>query len=391
MFLAEYRAKEILAAAGIAVPESRLARTPSQAGEAAAQISADRFAVKAQVSAGGRGPAGGVRFAASVDEAFVRTAEMLNQPLITTQTGPEGEIVEAVLIETVIEDFDSIYVALVIDQRTARPALLVSPAGGSDFEERAESEPEVIRVLDLPESGDLESLLPAIEGLFRDLGLRDTAVRNAAKLSVKLVDVFREKDATLLEINPLAITRNDEAIALDAKMIIDGAALFRHPDFEALARDIRIDERERLAQENEINFVRLSGNIGVVANGAGLGLATNDLIAEHGGAPANFMDIRTTATSFQIARGVQILIEDPDVAVLLVNVHGGGMTLCDTIAEGLSFAYARSDRKPPIIYRGAGQNAPWALDILKSRKLGFEEMSSMSMAAKRAVQLAAEA
>jgi succinyl-CoA synthetase beta subunit len=171
-------------------------------------------------------------------------------------------------------------------------------------------------------------------------------------------------------------------------MVIDDSALYRHPEFAGMAREAHRDEYERVARENEINFVKMDGDIGVVVNGAGLGLATNDMLIDAGGRPANFMDIRTTATSFQIARGVGVLLDDPGVNVILVNVHGGGMTVCDTVAEGINFAYSRSARKVPIVFRAAGQNAAWAQTIMKDRRLPLEPRDDIAGAAARAVALA---
>ena len=192
-----------------------------------------------------------------------------------------------------------------------------------------------------------------------------------------------------MEINPLALSEDGEWIAVDAKIVLDGNALYRHPEYEPLVYEANRDDRERVARENEINFLKMEGDIGLVVNGAGLGLATTDMVIEAGGRAANFMDIRTTATSFQIAGGVRLLLDDPEVKVILVNVHGGGMTVCDTIAEGINFAYMRSKRRLPIIFRAAGQNAEWALTIMRDRHLPFEACDSMSKAIGRAVGLAA--
>ena len=178
-------------------------------------------------------------------------------------------------------------------------------------------------------------------------------------------------------------------MAVDAKIVIDGNALPKHVELEPLVSQAAIEDSERIAQDNNVNFVEMDGNIGLVVNGAGLGLATLDLVVDKGGKPANFMDIRTTAGSFQIAKVIQMLIERPDLKVMLVNVHGGGMTVCDTIAEALNFAYSRTGSKVPIIYRAAGQNAPWALSIMQNRRLPFREYYSMTEAVEAAVRAAA--
>ena len=386
MYLAEYQVKEILSKYDIPIPEGRLARTPEEAERNARSLNRNNLAVKAQITAGGRGLSGGVQFSTTPDGVRRKAARMLGEPLITPQTGPKGEVVEAVYIEDVIEIVQSLYLAVVIDQRTAIPILLASPEGGVDFEEKAQTNLDILKSLTLTVDGDLSGI--DLDGFFASLGLSGDAFARVVETARKLVGVYFDHDATLLEINPLAITEDERVIAVDAKMIVDGSALYRHPEFEAFARDSKLDENERIAQANEINLVRLEGNIGVIANGAGLGLATNDLLIEKGGKPANFMDIRTTATSFQIAKGVDLLLANPKVKVLLVNVHGGGMTVCDTVAEAINFAYARSSRKLPIVYRAAGQNADWALTIMKDRKLPFEKMDNMTDAAARAVAIA---
>ena len=171
-------------------------------------------------------------------------------------------------------------------------------------------------------------------------------------------------------------------------MVIDDSAAYRHPEFDDMARAMPRDEYERVARENDINFVRMEGDIGVVVNGAGLGLATNDMLVDAGGAPANFMDIRTTATSLQIARGIGVLLENPAIRVILVNIHGGGMTVCDTVAEAIAIAYSRSTRKPPVVFRAAGQNASWATRIMKDRRLPFQPYDDIGEAVARAVALA---
>ena len=193
---------------------------------------------------------------------------------------------------------------------------------------------------------------------------------------------------TLLEINPFARTRDGRWVAIDAKIALDGSALFRHPEFESLVEKQGLTETEMEAAENNINLVRMDGNIGIVSNGAGLGLATNDMVFDAGGMPANFMDIRTTATSFDIGKGVSLLLNEPKAKVILLNVHGGGMTSCDTVAEGRSFAYSRSNRHLPVVARLAGLNAEWGTRILKDRKVPVEIHETMTGAVKRAVEIA---
>jgi succinyl-CoA synthetase beta subunit len=275
---------------------------------------------------------------------------------------------------------------LVIDQRTALPTLLAARDGGVDFEANAGANPDMLETLALSVDGAHDDA--DIAGFLDRLGLSGDAAASVKELFVAAIRAFFATDASLVEINPLALTPDHRAIAVDAKMVIDGNALARHPELDPFVREAPIEESERIARENEINFIKMDGDIGMVVNGAGLGLATHDMVIDAGGRPANFMDIRTTASSFQIAKVVGLLIADPSIKVILVNIHGGGMTVCDTVAEAINFAYARSDRHPPIVYRAAGQNAPWALSIMKNRRLPFEKFDDMTGAVARAVAVA---
>ena len=371
--LPEYKSKELLAQYGVPVPTGKLARSAKEAEEAAASISAKKFVVKAQISAGGRGLAGGIKFAATPTSVHDEAAKMLGNPLVTDQTGPEGETVESVYVEAAEDTAAECFAAFALDLDTGHPMLLASTEGGVAFEERAKMDSDTVKTLILS-AGDAEKAIAAFLGT---LGLDAGA---AAPLAAAL-QAFTETDMALLEINPYAQTKAGKWIALDAKIVLDASAAFRHPEFEALAPKPKDDAPN-------INFVALDGDLGVIVNGAGLGLATNDMIVDAGGKPANFMDIRTTATSFDIARGVEMLLADKRVKALLLNVHGGGMTVCDTVAEGVAFAYSRSDRKLPVIARLAGVNAEWGNRILTDRKVPVEVFDAMKPAVARAVERA---
>jgi succinyl-CoA synthetase beta subunit len=389
VYLPEYQAKEILGQYGVTIPEGSVAYSPDEAEERARRLSCEKFAVKAQILAGGRGAAGGVIFAATPSAVREAAEQLIGKRLVTEQTDAAGEQVMRVYVEAAISVKQSLYLALIIDPKNALPTLLGSAQGGRDFESSAREDPSILETLPLGFDGAVDP--DALSTFLLKIGVKGDAQANARDMILSAVRAVFANDVVFLEINPLVITDEGKAIAVDAKMIIDDNALYRHPEFEQMAHDAVRDEYERVARANDINFVRLSGNIGVVVNGAGLGLATNDMIVDAGGKPANFMDIRTTATSFQIARGVQLLLEDPDIKVLLVNVHGGGMTVCDTVAEALGFAYARASRKPPIVFRAAGQNATWATTIMKDRRLPFESADDMTTAATRATGIAREA
>lgn len=386
MYLSEYQAKEILAQYGVSIPEGRIAGSPDEAEACAREIRCEKYVIKAQISAGGRGMAGGIKFAATPSGVRSSAAELIGKRLVTEQTGPAGEEVEQVYVEAAVDIDRSLYAALVIDQRTALPTLLGAREGGIDFEANAGANPDILETLALSVDGALDDA--GIAGFLDRLGLSGDAAASVKELLAAAIRAFFATDASLVEINPLAITPDHRAIAVDAKMVIDGNALARHPELDPFVREAPIEESERIARENEINFIKMDGDIGMVVNGAGLGLATHDMVIDAGGRPANFMDIRTTASSFQIAKVVGLLLADPSIKVILVNIHGGGMTVCDTVAEAIGFAYARSDRRPPIVYRAAGQNAPWSLSIMKDRRLPFEKFDDMTGAVARAVAVA---
>lgn len=371
--LPEYKSKELLAQYGVPVPTGKLARSSSEAETAAGSIAAKKFVVKAQIAAGGRGLAGGIKFAATPTSVHDEAAKMLGQPLVTDQTGPEGETVESVYIEAAEETASECFVAIALDLDSGHPMLLASTDGGVAFEERAKMDGDTVKTLVL--SGDDDG--KPIADFLGTLGLD----ADAAPPLVAALQAFTETDMALLEINPYAKTKDGKWLALDAKIVLDASAAFRHPEFEAMAPPPK-------KETPNINFVALDGDLGVIVNGAGLGLATNDMIVDAGGRPANFMDIRTTATSFDIAKGVETLLADKRVKALLLNVHGGGMTVCDTVAEGVAFAYSRSERKLPVIARLAGVNADWGNRILTDRKVPVEVFDAMKPAVKRAVERA---
>lgn len=383
MDLPEYESKELIAQFGVAIPDGRIASTPAEAEEMARAIKSERYMVKAQITAGGRGLAGGIKVAATPSAVREEAKRMIGSKLVTEQTGPTGQPIRAVYVEAAVDIASDYFIALAIDPATARPMLFASTRGGVEFEQAARMDPDVVKHLSM--AGEGESLEKEVASFLEGLDFPDP--KGAAKMIHFLQRAFLANDMTLLEINPFARTRGGEWIAVDAKVSFDDNAKFRHPELEAIAADPYLSPSERVAQENNINLVKLDGSIGVVVNGAGLGLAVNDMLVDAGGRPANFMDIRTTATSFDIAKGVELLLEDPKVKILLVNVHGGGMTVCDTIAEGVAFAYSRSQRKPPVAARLAGQNADWGLRILRDRKVPVDVFPTMTGAVARAVEL----
>lgn len=366
MDLHEFQAKELLARYGIRIPKGRLADTPVAAESAARGLASRRFAVKAQILAGDRGRHGGVRFADTPALVASEAGRLLGRQLATGQTAPRGLSVRWVYIEEAIASTQFFYAAVALDRATGRPMLLASERGGDDIEQLAAGDVNVIKKISLTLAGGTAD--GDFVGLARCIGLEGPHLMAAERLFRQVATAFVALDATLLEINPLALIDGPKFVALDAKLTIDDNALFRHAYLRGL-RDFTVrdegDPVELEAQRHQINYIRMGGDIGIVANGAGLALATLDMLCDAGGRPANFMDIRTTASSLDIARGVQLLLDDPAVRAILVNVHGGGMQACDTIAEGIGIAVHRSPgRAPPVIICMAGNHADFAKKVL---------------------------
>ena len=354
MYLHEAHAKALLAEYDIPLPQGVIARTAQDAAAHATAISGP-VAIKALIHAGGRGLAGGVHIARTPQEAERFAGDMLGSTLVTAQTRRKGETVHEVLVEQALDFPRSLYLSLIVDQRRAVPTLIAAAEGGTAFEAAAQDTPAMVQKYPLGADGSHNP--PALAAFLDMLGVPDSHLEAVLGVVEAMVRAFIDRDATLIEINPLALLADGRAIAIDAKIVLDGNALFRQPDLSTLRDTARNNAAEQLAQANEINFVKMDGEIGLVVNGAGLGLATHDMIIEAGGRPANFMDIRTMATAEQIATGIGLLLDDPGVRVLLVNVHGGGMTTCDRISDALALAMTGRADPVPVIFRVAGQNA----------------------------------
>jgi succinyl-CoA synthetase beta subunit len=385
MNLHEYQAKEILAGYGVSVPLGEVAETASSAERVARKLPGKRYVVKAQVHAGGRGRAGGIKIVDSIAAVGKAADELLGQTLVTEQTGPEGRSIRAVYVEEAIEFKRDVYVAVLIDREAGKVSLIGAEKGGEDIEERAAAKPAIIKTLMVNPDGSAAK--GAFEGFAKKLSLTGDLAKKAATLFQGLAKAFVEKDASLIEINPLAVTTGQDLLALDVKMVLDDNAMFRHPNVRNLQDKDELDPVEMQAQANEINYIRMDGNIGVVVNGAGLALVTNDMLSDAGGVPANFMDIRTTASSLDIAGGFDLLLTNPNVKAVLVNVHGGGMQRCDTIAEGIGISMKRSDRKVPIVLRFAGNNANYGRTLLGNYGVSYVEAQDMDDAIERVVAL----
>ncbi|MGH6925914.1 MAG: ADP-forming succinate--CoA ligase subunit beta [Propylenella sp.] len=386
MNLHEFQAKEILARRGVPVPPGQVAWTAEEAGQVAKELGGARFAVKAQILAGGRGEAGGVKIAYSPDEVRDAAGAMLGSKLVTAQTRAAGRSVRRVYVEQGISVAREIYVGVTVDRDQGEIVLLGTGQGGGKVEEQVRVDPASLQRLAF--DGTATPSAEALREFAGALGLQGAHADEAAKMSEALARAFVELDASLIEVNPLAVSKEGRLLALDVKMTVDDNALFRQPELLILRDDGEVDEQELEAQRHDLNFVRMDGNIGVVVNGAGLALATHDILCDCGGAPANFMDIRTSAMSLQIAKGIGLLLADPRVAVIFVNVHGGGMTSCDTIVEAMNIALRWSGRKVPIVVRLAGQNADYSRKMLADRRIPHELADSITAGARRAVELA---
>jgi succinyl-CoA synthetase beta subunit len=386
MRIHEFQAKRILSDYGLPCPKGAVALTADEAEAIARDLAVAPLAVKAQIHSGERLQAGGVRMAHGPSMVRAAAAALLGQRLVTPQTPEEGEVVRRVYVEAGVPIERSLYLALLVDPAAGGLVLVASADGGDEVEERERkgqfrSERMRLPVGAEPDREELSALLGRI-------GLDGALNESGCALVSGLRRAFIELDASLIEINPLAVTQG-ELKALDVKMTLDDNALFRHKDLAWLRDEDGSDRVKLSAHRDQLNFVQLDGDIGLVSNGAGLGLATLDLVRGAGGRPANFMDIRTTATSLDIAHGFTLLLDNPKIRTLLVNVHGGGMQSCDTIAEGLGVALRRSGRKLPIVVRLAGQNAEFARSRFANFGCAVIEAPDMGAAAERAVSVAA--
>ncbi len=378
MKLHEYQAKDIFKRFGIPVPNGIVAETPQGIVEAAEKLAPGKFVVKAQIHAGGRGKGGGVKLVDSPKEAGEKAAAMLGKPLVTKQTGPEGRIVRTVLVAEAQDIVKEWYAAVTLDRATGRPVIMVSPEGGMDIEEVAEKTPEkIFRVTVDPRYG-----LQDFEGRFlaKSLGLAGKDVHKGAAFLKKMVTLYLSVDATLVEINPLILTASGDLLALDAKMDIDDNALFCHKDLAALADPYETDPLELEAEKHGLNYIRLTGTVGAMVNGAGLAMATMDLIKQAGGDPANFLDVGGGASAEKIAAGFRLILSDERVKAILINIFGG-ILRCDLLAQGVVLAAKETGVPVPMIVRLQGTNAEEGQKILNESGIAFTVASDLKEAA----------
>ena len=384
MKIHEYQAKQILTKFGVTTPRGDVAYTPEEARGVAEKLGGT-VVVKAQIHAGGRGKAGGVKIAKNPKEAESLAHEMLGKKLVTPQTGPEGRVVRRVLIEEGLDIARELYLGLVIDRATARPVVMASSEGGVEIEIVAAEHPEKILKEHIDPAVGFQSF--QARKLAFGLGLDAALVSEATRFLSALCRAVEATDASLAEINPLVVTRDGRILALDAKMNFDDNALYRHKDIRELRDLDEEDPLEVRASNYNLNYIRLEGTVGCMVNGAGLAMATMDLIQYAGGSPANFLDVGGGANEEQVRRGFEIILSDPHVRAVLVNIFGGIMR-CDIVAKGVVAAARSLGVKVPIVVRLEGTNVELGQQILRESGLNFTVASGMKDAAEKVVALA---
>ncbi len=385
MNLHEYQSKQLFSQYAIPVPKGRVASSPDEAVAAAKELGGSLWVVKAQVHAGGRGKAGGVKVAKDLDAVRSATRAMLGTTLVTHQTGPEGLPVHQVYVELGSKIVREIYLSLVLNREVGHIAFVASSAGGMDIEEVAEHTPEKLIHVNIHPTAGLQDF--QCRQLAFALDLSGAQIAQFGKLAHALYKLYLEQDAALVEINPLIVTGEGDLLALDAKIGIEDNALFRHKDLAALRDATQEDAMERKAAEHELNYVSLDGNIACMVNGAGLAMATMDLIQLHGGAPANFLDVGGGATKERVTAAFKLILSNPKVTAILINIFGG-IVRCDMIAEGIIAAVKEVGVSIPVIVRLEGTNAPLAREILANSGLAITAASDLTDAATKAVKMA---
>jgi succinyl-CoA synthetase beta subunit len=385
MKIHEYQAKAILAQYGVPVPKGEMATTAAEAGAIARRLGGPVSVVKAQIHAGGRGKGGGVKVVKSAEDAERVAAQILGMQLVTYQTGPAGQKVSRILVEEGLQIARELYFGMLIDRSSRSPVVMASSAGGVDIEEVAEKTPHLI-VREVVDPGVGLTAFQARKIAF-GIGLEGPQIAQAVKLLTALYQAFVGSDASLIEINPLIVTGEGNLLALDAKVTFDDNALYRHADYKALRDTDEEDPLEVEASKFSLNYIRLDGTIGCMVNGAGLAMATMDIIKLAGGEPANFLDVGGGANAEQIRNAFRILMSDTNVKAVLVNIFGG-ILRCDILAQGLIAAVTELNVKIPIVIRMEGTNVELGKQMLAESGLNFTNADSMGDAAAKVVALA---
>jgi succinyl-CoA synthetase beta subunit len=386
MNLHEHQSKGLFARYAIPVPDGRVAATAAEAGAAARALGRDRWVVKAQVHAGGRGKAGGVVVAETPEAVAQAAGRLLGTRLVTKQTGPEGLPVASVLVEAPTVAARELYLSLLVDRGSRRVLIMASPAGGMDIEEVAATTPERIHTALVDPTAGLQPYQCRRLGF--GLGLDGEQMKLFQQMLFALYRLFLDCDAGLVEINPLVVTPEGRLLALDAKINLDDNALYRHPDLLALRDASQEDPREAAARAHDLNYITLDGTIGCMVNGAGLAMATMDLVQLHGGRPANFLDVGGGTTPARVAEAFKLILSDPKVRAVLVNIFGG-IVRCDLIAEGIIAAIREVGIAVPVVVRLEGTNAPEGLRLLEASGLALQTAADLTEAAEKVVAAAA--
>lgn len=382
MNLHEYQAKQLFAEYGLPVSSGKAVDTPEQAAAATAEIGGDKWVVKAQVHAGGRGKAGGVKLVDSAEEASAFAEQWLGKNLVTYQTDANGQPVSKILVETCTDIDQELYLGAVVDRSTRRVVFMASVEGGVEIEKVADETPEKIL------KATIDPLTGAQPYQGRDLafrlGLEGAQIKQFTQLFLGLAKLFQELDLALLEINPLVITTEGNLHCLDGKINVDGNAMYRQAKLQAMHDPSQEDEREAQAAEWELNYVALDGNIGCMVNGAGLAMGTMDIVQLHGGSPANFLDVGGGATKERVTEAFKIILSDENVTSVLVNIFGG-IVRCDLIAEGVIGAVEEVGVEVPVVVRLEGNNAELGREVLEKSGLNIVAANSLSDAAEKVV------
>ena len=382
MKIHEYQGKELFRNAGIPVPNGFPAFSIEEAVEVYKKLETDKVVVKAQIHAGGRGKGGGVKLAIGPEEVQKYADNIFGMNLITHQTGPEGKCVQRLLIEEASDIARELYVGIVLDRSSGKFVFMVSYEGGVEIEKVAAESPEKIIKEWIEPNDDLKQF--QARKLAFALGLSGVQIKHAVKTFLSLWKFFKSYDCSLMEINPLVVTNSDEIIALDSKINFDDNALYRHKDIQEM-RDLSEEEPSEVEADSfNLNYIKLDGNVGCMVNGAGLAMGTMDIIKLYGGEPANFLDVGGIANSETVAHGFKIILSDPNVKCILINIFGG-IVRCDRVAQGVIDALAQMEVTIPVIIRLEGTNAIEARNLLKDAKYNFIVANSLANAAEKAV------
>jgi succinyl-CoA synthetase beta subunit len=388
MNLHEYQAKEIFTRYGIPVPQGQLAASPEAARAAAKQLGGDKFVVKAQVHAGGRGKVGGVKLVEGFDAVEEAAKKMLGTRLVTKQTDAAGLPINTVYVEKPSNIARELYVSAVVDRSSERIVFMASPAGGMDIEEVAEHTPEKLKSIAVEPAAGLQNFQARELGFFMDLNKEQ--VDQFTKILQGLYRLFVDLDAALVEINPLIVTNEGNVVALDAKLNFDSNALYRQKAIAEQRDFSQEDEREREASKFDLNYVTLSGNIGCMVNGAGLAMATMDIVKLHGGQPANFLDVGGGTTAEKVTEAFKLITKSPDVKAIFINIFGG-IVRCDLIAEGIITAVKQIGLQVPVVARLQGTNMEKGREMLQASGLAITPVADLTEAAQTVVALAKSA